>query len=434
MEFFHNPQVDWMGKSKYFVAISIILLVAGFISMIAIHGIKYGIDFRGGTLVYVKFAHTPNLAAIRSHLDKQNLHGETLVTYGQAAQHEIIIGLDLQTTTHMNALDEGKRDIVAALTSLFGPGPAGRTDFNNADAPTISNQLLIADPSHLAPKGQDVAQVTYTNLAQAMVRFKNASAQGGLISNFSQLSAVPGVTPAVTSALQNSFYLSQFTIFNTQIVGPKVGARLRREAIYVVLGGLAAMLIYVWFRFELVFGVAAIIATFHDVIITLGIFSILDKDISLTVIAAFLTLIGYSMNDTIVTFDRIRENMHLNRRENFRDLVNRSINQVLSRTILTSGLTFLAVLALYLFGGEVIHGFSLVLVIGVIIGTYSSFAIASPLVLYWEDRARKATLGGGGGSKPVPVTPAGPAKRKTAKREPAAARRRTGEMPGRATN
>ncbi|MGH9352903.1 MAG: protein translocase subunit SecF [Terriglobia bacterium] len=422
MEFFHNPQVDWMGKKGYFIAISVILLVAGIVSMIARHGIKYGIDFRGGTLVYVKFAHTPDLDAIRHHLDSQNLHKATLQNYG-TSHDEIMVGLDLQTTSSTNALDAGKQEIVNALTSLFGPGPAGKADFNNSDAQTISNRLLVDDPLHLASKGQEVAQATYTGLAQAMVKFKNSSARGGLIGSFNQLSGVPGVTNAVVSALQKDFYLSQFTVFNTQIVGPKVGSKLRLEALYVVLGGLAAMLIYVWIRFELIFGVAAIIATFHDVIITLGIFSILDKDISLTVIAAFLTLIGYSMNDTIVTFDRIRENMHLNKREKFRDLVNRSINQVLSRTILTSGLTFLAVLALYLFGGEVIHGFSLVLVAGVIIGTYSSFAIASPLVLYWEDRARAGAMGGGGGKTARPAAPTPSSKEKAAKREAAGVRR-----------
>jgi preprotein translocase subunit SecF len=172
----------------------------------------------------------------------------------------------------------------------------------------------------------------------------------------------------------------------TQIVGPKVGGDLRRQALYVTLAGLGAMLVYIWFRFELIYGVAAVVATFHDVLITLGIFSLLNKEITLTVIAALLTLVGYSMNDTIVVFDRIRENVRLNRRENFLDLVNRSINQTLSRTILTSGLTFLAVLSLFLFGGEVIHGFALVLVVGVIIGTYSSIAIASPVLVFWRQR------------------------------------------------
>src|SRR2546425_6267159 len=161
---------------------------------------------------------------------------------------------------------------------------------------------------------------------------------------------------------------------------------LRRQAVYVTLAGLGAMLIYIWFRFELIYGVAAVIATFHDVLITLGIFSLLNKEITLTVIAALLTLVGYSMNDTIVVFDRIRENVRLNRRENILTLVNRSINQTLSRTILTSGLTFLAVLSLYLFGGEVIHGFALALVVGVIIGTYSSIAIASPVLVFGQQR------------------------------------------------
>jgi len=154
----------------------------------------------------------------------------------------------------------------------------------------------------------------------------------------------------------------------------------------VTLAGLGAMLVYIWFRFELSYGVAAVVATFHDVTITLGFFSLLNKEITLTVIAALLTLVGYSMNDTIVVFDRIRENARLNKRENFVDLVNRSINQTLSRTILTSGLTFLAVLSLFLFGGEVIHGFSFTLVVGVIVGTYSSIFIASPIVVYFQQR------------------------------------------------
>lgn len=429
MEFFHNPQIDWMGKKKYFITVSIILLVAGIVAMIARGGLKYGIDFRGGTVVYVKFAQAPDLNAIRSHLDVEGLHSETLVPYGSPADHEIMVNLDLQTTEKMNALDQGKSDIIQALTSLYGKGVPGKLDFNSADARTISNHLLANDPLNLASKGQDAAQAQYLAMAQAMVSYKNSTAQAGLITDFNQLMQVPGVTQGVVSVLQKDFYLSQFAVFNTQIVGPKVGTKLRRQALYVVLGGLAAMLLYVWFRFELVFGVSAIIATFHDVIITLGIFSILDKDISLTVIAAFLTLIGYSMNDTIVTFDRIRENMRLNKKENFRDLVNRSINQVLSRTILTSGLTFIAVLALFLFGGEVIHGFSLVLVVGVIIGTYSSFAIASPLVVYWENRARSSVGGGGGGGAakaPKAVAPAptgGAARQKSGRRVPAGARR-----------
>src|SRR5438132_10886009 len=145
------------------------------------------------------------------------------------------------------------------------------------------------------------------------------------------------------------------------------------------------MLVYLWFRFELIYGVAAVVAVFHDTLITVGAFSLTNTDITLTVIAAILTLVGYSMNDTIVVFDRIRENIKLMRRESLSEIVNKSINQTLSRTILTSGLTFLTVLSLYLFGGEVLRGFSFALVIGILIGTYSSIAIAAPMLVAYQD-------------------------------------------------
>jgi preprotein translocase subunit SecF len=157
--------------------------------------------------------------------------------------------------------------------------------------------------------------------------------------------------------------------------------------------------VYLWFRFELIYGVAAVAAVFHDTIITLGFFSLLNKEITLTVIAAILTLVGYSMNDTIVVFDRIRENLKLSRRENYGELVNRSINQTLSRTVLTSGLTFLTVLALYVFGGEVLHGFSFALVVGILIGTYSSIFIAAPMLVAFQERKQQKS-----GRATVPVS------------------------------
>ncbi len=392
MEFFHNPNYDWMGKKWYFIGLSLALAAIGVISIIAHHGLAYGIDFRGGTLVYVKLAQPPNYEAIRSELAREGLKNATLQRYDLASKNEVLIGLDLRTTAAANQLDAGKQAIVKAMSALYGTGPAGKIDFNNASAQSVAEQLTVADPLNLAGKGTDQAQKQYTDLANAMVDYRKQPPRGGLIENFSELQAVPGVNSKVVSALENSFYLSRYVVFNTEIVGPKVGSDLRHEALYVTLAGLGAMLLYIWFRFELVFGLAAVIATFHDVIITLGIFSLLNKEISLTVIAALLTLVGYSMNDTIVVFDRIRENVHLSKRESFKDLVNRSINQTLSRTILTSGLTFLAVMSLFLFGGEVIHGFSLVLVIGVIVGTYSSFAIASPVVLYWQERTGRGIV------------------------------------------
>ena len=161
------------------------------------------------------------------------------------------------------------------------------------------------------------------------------------------------------------------------------------RSINATLLALAGMLVYIWFRFEWIYGVGAVLACLHDTIITIGLFSLMNKEITLTVVAALLTLVGYSMNDTIVIFDRIRENLHLNRRERLVDVINRSVNQTLSRTVMTSGLTFIAVLALFLFGGPVLHGFSLALVIGIIIGTYSSVFVASPIVLFWHDWADK---------------------------------------------
>jgi preprotein translocase subunit SecF len=183
----------------------------------------------------------------------------------------------------------------------------------------------------------------------------------------------------------HAHYGNPFTVRNVQVVGPTVGKQLEKKAIQATLFSLAGMLIYLWFRFQLIYGVAAVVACFHDTLITIGAFAIADKEMSLTVIAAILTLVGYSMNDTIVVFDRIRENLRLSRRESLPELVNRSINQTLSRTVLTSGLTFLTVLSLFIFGGPVLKGFSFALVVGILIGTYSSIAVAAPMLVAWQE-------------------------------------------------
>ena len=386
MEFFHEPKIDWMEIKWYFIALSLALAMTGIISMVAHRGLAYGIDFRGGTLVDVKFSRAPNVDSIRHELDRAGLRNATIQGLGPASDHAVIIGLDLQTTTSTNALDTGKQAIITGLLNLYGKGPEGRTDFNNASPQTVADHLTAEDPLGAEVRGLDTATRMYRDLAEAAVNYRNAPPRSGLLADFNSLGGVRGVSPAVTSALSKDFYLSSYAVTNTKIVGPKVGSDLRRQALYVTLAGLGAMLVYIWFRFELIYGVAAVVATFHDVIITLGFFSLLNKEITLTVIAALLTLVGYSMNDTIVVFDRIRENVHATRRGDFSKLVDHSINQTLSRTILTSGLTFLAVLSLFLFGGEVIHGFAFALVVGVIIGTYSSIFIASPIVVYFYQR------------------------------------------------
>jgi preprotein translocase subunit SecF len=198
------------------------------------------------------------------------------------------------------------------------------------------------------------------------------------------------------AALAANYHDSGVTVEQVDIVGPTAGKQLVSNAKFAVLYSLLGMLVYLWFRFELIYGVAAVVAVFHDTLITVGAFSLTNQEITLTVIAAILTLIGYSMNDTIVVFDRIRENLATSRKETLSDVVNRSINQTLTRTVISSGLTFLTVLSLYLFGGAVLHGFSFALVVGILIGTYSSIAVAAPMLVAYQDwrasRGKAATL------------------------------------------
>ena len=381
MEFFHNVNIDFLGKKWYFLAFSLIFSVAGVLSILFWHHIPWGVDFRGGTLVYVKFSHTPDLSAIRAAMDRAGLKDPKIQPYDQPALNEVLIDLGLRETNE-SALDQGKTKIIQALET--NP-PAGKQDLNNAPILSIKNYLLDKDPMHL---GSD-AEVKYTAQAQAIVDFRD-KVHGGVLNSLDQLKGAPGVDAAAASVVPDGFFLSDFGVRNVEIVGPQVGGQLRTQAGLATLYSLIGMLVYLGFRFEWIYGIAAVVTVFHDTLITVGAFSLTNTDISLTVIAAILTLIGYSNNDTIVVFDRIRENIKLMRREKLSEIVNRSINQTLSRTILTAGLTFLTVLALFLFGGEVLRGFSLALVIGILIGTYSSIAIAAPiLVAYQEWRVEK---------------------------------------------
>ncbi len=376
MEFFHNVNIDFLGKKWYFLAFSLIFSVSGLLSMLFWHGIPWGVDFRGGTLVYVKFSHTPDDNQIRTAMDRAGLRNAKIQRYGAPPNNEVLIDLSQRETTEQ-ALDAGKNNIVKALQTNT---PAGKEDLNNASSLKIKNVLLDKDPMRL---GTD-ADARYTAQAKAIVDFRD-KAQGGVLNSMEQLKGAPGVDPAAAATLSDTFFLSDFGVRNVEIVGPQVGGQLRKQAGLATLYSLAGMLVYLGFRFEWIYGVAAVVTVFHDTLITVGAFSLTNTDISLTVIAAILTLIGYSNNDTIVVFDRIRENIKLMRREKLSEIVNRSINQTLSRTILTAGLTFLTVLALFLFGGEVLRGFSLALVIGILIGTYSSIAIAAPILVAYQD-------------------------------------------------
>jgi preprotein translocase subunit SecF len=374
VEFFRNANIDFLGKKWYFIAFSLIFSGAGVCSMLFWHGIPLGIDFRGGTLVYVKYTHPPNDNAVRTDMDRAGLHNVRIQRFGSVTSNEVLIDLPLRETSEQ-ALDRGKTEIINALEKN---APAGKDDLNNASALALTSYLMQKDPLHL---GTD-AQQRYSQIAQAIANYRDKT-QGGVLSSFDELKSV--AEPAVLLSIEQGYFLSDFGVYQVEIVGPQVGAQLRKQAILATVYSLAGMLVYLAFRFEWIYGVAAVITVFHDTLITVGAFSLRDIPISLTVIAAILTLIGYSNNDTIVVFDRIRENLKLMRREKLSDIVNRSINQTLSRTILTAGLTFLTVLALFLFGGEVLHGFSFALVIGILIGTYSSIAIAAPILVAYQD-------------------------------------------------
>jgi preprotein translocase subunit SecF len=306
MEILRDVKVDWIGKKWIYLAISTALILAGIAGFVMRKGVPLGVDFKGGTIVYVKFNQPQTEETIRSAVQKAGLDAG-VQRYGAESANEFIVAMG-KTALNESAIDTSRQAIIGAL-----------------------------DQSAMAGK---------------------------------------------------------YEIRNVEIVHPQVSSQLESQAKWATVYSLIGMLIYLAFRFEWVYGVAAIVAVIHDTFITVGIFALTNTEISLTVIAALLTLIGYSMNDTIVIFDRIRENLKLSRRESLEEIVNKSINETLSRTVLTSGLTFLTVAALYFFGGPVLHGFSFALVIGILIGTYSTIAVAAPvLVAYQNWRAGRGRSG-----------------------------------------
>jgi preprotein translocase subunit SecF len=323
IQIFKDVKVDWLANRRLFIAISVLLMLAGLGSAVfrqwkhpnGTEAFNLGVDFKGGTVVTVRFKQRPSPEAIRDALTKSGLK-------------DVII----QPVTD-------KTDTVLIKIPLEGAG--------ESQAQVDVGRIHVRDG--LREFGTEAAQV--------------------------ELNADPNAA---------------FKIEGTDAVGAVAGAQLRNKAIAVTLAALVGILVYIAFRFEWTYGAAAVIAVFHDVLVTLGFFSIFQLEISLTVIAALLTLVGFSVNDTIVVFDRIRENRKLRRRDTLYKITNDSLNQTLSRTVITSGLVFLSVLAMVLFGGEVLRGFSLALLIGVAFGTYSSIAIAAPIMVWWEQRIEAA--------------------------------------------
>lgn len=389
MELFKQTNFDFLRWKWHFIGASLVLSVAGLVSLAINGGPKLGIEFKGGMEMTVRFASEPPVEKVRSVLASALSSTPTVQSF-ESGSNEIVIG----TEGGDDALLKKNRQLVLdTLAKTFGQPGNGKLDLNNASAGQLADRLR--DP--LQKAGVQLSDPQVAQLAKAIADARDS--KGGVITNLDQLRGTDGLTPQVLTVLNQECYLAPYTAArDIQIVGPKVGDELRRQAVNATLLALAGMLVYIWFRFEWIYGVGAVIACLHDTIITIGLFSLFGKEITLTVIAALLTLVGYSMNDTIVIFDRIRENNRLNNRESLGDLINRSVNQTLSRTVMTSGLTFLAVIALFLFGGPVLHGFAFALVVGILIGTYSSVFVASPIVLFWHNfaDARRKTA-------PVPV-------------------------------
>jgi preprotein translocase subunit SecF len=372
MEIFKNTNFDFLGKKMPFIIVSLLLTAAGIGSLIMKGGPRYGIDFKGGTVTTVRFQNNVSEDQIRAALSAK-IPGE-IVVQRDTTTNDVLISTELRDEKELAA---ARLLVLDTLAANFGGATGDKKDLSNAGSGLVAE--LLRGPLAASFNEQQVQDV-----AKAITSYRDTEKRG-LLGNIDALSGVNGVNAQVLDALKQAFIVAPYQVRGFDLVGPKVGAELRTQALNATLLALAGMLVYIAFRFEFAYGLAAVLAVFHDTIITIGLFSIFDKEISLTVIAALLTLVGFSMNDTIVVFDRVRENLPAMRKEKFETVVNTSINQTLSRTILTSGLTFLTAAALWLFGGAVLNGFSFALVVGIIVGTYSSIFIASPILIWWRD-------------------------------------------------
>jgi preprotein translocase subunit SecF len=316
MEFLKNPNFDFLGKTRYFVTASVLLVLAGIVWMARPGGLRYGVEFSGGTQLILKFKQAPQTERIRAAVEPV-APGVVIQSYGDAATNQVLVRIAGQT--HVQ------------------PAAGGSA-------------------AQAAPAPGDQPQPELDTLA------KN-----------------------VLQAIGKSYSENPVEESSSEIVGPIAGAELRRKAVWLTVLGLLFQLVYIGFRFNgAIWGSAAAIACFHDVLVSLAFLAFFQYDITLNVIAALLTLVGYSVNDTIVIFDRARENLRSKRKETLTKLLNDSLNQTLSRTILSNGTTFLAVLGLFLAGGEVLRGFAFTMVVGVLVGTYSTVYIASPIVIWWH--------------------------------------------------
>lgn len=375
MQIFSDTKIDFMRYRRFWISVSALILVV-LIAFDFIGGLNLGIDFAGGTQLTVKFADEPDIDGLRNGLAEQGVEDALIQRFGDEDDNSVIIKTPLSEDS-----EEGDRDrIVGALTRAQA-GPAGAFDLNAGGALALSSKLIELDPDQLVGLDRAQAEEHYMAVAGAV---SEVAKSAGILTSWEQLADVPELSPEALEALRQNATLGSFRVIGAESVGPQIGAELRRSGTMAVVLALLGMLVYIWLRFELRYGVGALVAVTHDVLITLGLFAAAGLEFNLTTIAGFLTLVGYSVNDSVVVFDRVRENLRQNRRGSLTDVMNLSLNQTLSRTVLTSGTTLLVVGCLLFLGGDVLRGFAFILTLGVIVGTYSSIYIASPFALLWD--------------------------------------------------
>lgn len=389
MQLIKETHIDFMKYRKFWIMVSFALVAFGFVAAFWTDWIRLGIDFEGGTQVNVLFKDQPQIDELRSLIQSSGIHDPQIQRFGDSDSKEVLI-----KTPILKGAEEGSRDqVVAALNRHYNRNAGGNADLNAIGSDAVADLLIRADPDGFAAQGAEAANAHYAEVADKVLGERRKE---GILTDWNVLAKTEGVSPKVLAALQSQTRLGEYAIVGVETVGPQIGKELRSQGFWAVAFSLVGMLVYIAFRFELRFGIGAVMASLHDVLVTVGLFALFRFEFNLTTVAAFLTLVGYSVNDTVVIFDRIRENMRKNKRKPLIETMNESINQTLSRTILTSGLTLLTVIALLVFGGPVLRGFAFVLAVGIVVGTYSSIYVASPFALLWEQyfgseaKARKA--------------------------------------------
>ncbi len=376
MEFFRNTSFDFMRLRRVFLGLSTIVVVAS-LGFIFSRQLNLGIDFAGGTQMIVRFAEPPDVQELRGLLENAGIENASIQSFGTVEDNSVI----LRTPTAEDGAEESAVRVEEMLQQRFNVGVSG-FDLNRQGTEALASLLLEADPDDQRSSGDDIAAREHYRRAAAEVMEHRRNE--GLIRDWTEIEPSEALSAAAVAAIRERASFGNFAVLSSDNVLPQIGSELRRKGLLAIGFSLTGILAYIWFRFELRFGIGALVALAHDVAVCLGLFAFAGYEFNLTTVAAFLTVIGYSVNDSVVVFDRVRENLRRNRRESLVEVLNRSLNQTLSRTALTSGTTLLAVGSLFFLGGDVIRGFSFLLLVGVLIGTYSSIYVASPIVLIWE--------------------------------------------------